>query len=114
MGNKSVAFAGPWIGESIGHDGPAHLWDVEVGEGWIRIQSCWEGQAGREVMMAQPMANGSAFMIGKQTAALIDAQHFVIAGWDTNDTRGGVGPGIAELSAREAYRQFKDARSPVP
>ena len=48
-------------------------------------------------------------------AVLVDASHFVMASWDTNDMRGHVGPsydvvfsrpGVAELNARDVWRRF--------
>ena len=110
------AFAGPWIGETIGHDSPAHVWEIRVVGGMLHIETQWEGGAQRTPIYGMPLKDAPAFTIEGKQATLIDAQHFIIAGWDTNDVRGGKGPhydvvfsrpGIAELGAQEAYRRFK-------
>lgn len=108
-------FIGPWIGETIGYDSPAHIWEIRVRASRLEIRTRWEGEAGWEVMYAEVTTDPAGFAIGERRAVLVDAQHFVIPGWDTNDTRGGIGPaydvvfsrpGIAELSAHHAYRRF--------
>jgi hypothetical protein len=110
------AFAGPWIGETIGHDSSAHLWEIKVTGRMIHIETQWEGETHRETIYGMPIQDEPAFMLQDKKAILIDSQHFVIAGWDTNEVRGGKGPhydvvfsrpGIAELGAQEAYRRFK-------
>jgi hypothetical protein len=116
------AFAGPWIGETMGHDSPAHVWEIKPAGRTLHIFTQWEGEmsvapaysatllAGEPAFVFPYMAHGR-----EMKAVLIDPQHFVIAGWDTNDTRGGIGPdydvvfsrpGIAELGAQDAYRRF--------
>lgn len=110
------AFAGPWIGETMGHDSPAHVWEIKVVGSMLHIETQWEGQVAQMTIYGNPLKTEPAFRIAGKKAVLVDAQHFVIAGWDTNDVRGNKGPhfdvvfsrpGIAELSAQEAYRRFK-------
>lgn len=110
------AFAGPWIGETMGHDSPAHVWEITVVGSMLHIHTQWEGEGNRTPMYGMPLENEPAFRIERKQAVLVDPQHFVIAGWDTNDVRGNKGPhydvvfsrpGIAELGAQEAYRLFK-------
>jgi hypothetical protein len=57
-------------------------------------------------------------MLGTSKAVLVGTQHFVIVGWDTNDTRGNLGPhydvvfsrpGLAELQATEVWEAFNAA-----
>ena len=95
MDTAALTFSGPWIGEAIGCDSPAHVREIEVSGRSLRIRTRWEGDAVKAVP--------------------VDPQHFVIPGWDTNDTRGGIGPaydvvfsrpGVAELSALAAYRRY--------
>jgi len=110
------SFAGPWIGETIGHNSPAHIWEIKVVGGMLHIETRWEDGAQRVPVYGMPLKNEPAFMVERKKAVLVDAQHFVIAGWDTNEVRGGKGPhydvvfsrpGIAELGAQEVYRTFK-------
>jgi len=110
------AFAGPWIGETIGHDSPAHVWEIKIVGSMLHIETRWEDDAQRMSIYGMPLQNEQAFMIDRKKAVLVDAQHFVIAGWDTNEVRGGKGPhydvvfsrpGIAELGAQDAYQRFK-------
>lgn len=112
----SNVFAGPWIGETMEHDSPAHVWEISVVGSMLHITTKWEGEGSRTPIYGMPLENEPAFRIERKKAVLVDAQHFVIAGWDTNEVRGGKGPhydvvfsrpGIAELGAQEAYRRFK-------
>ncbi len=112
-------FIGPWIGETIGYDSPAHIWEISVRASRLEIRTRWEDESGWELMYAEVTDGPAGFSIGEQRAVLVDSQHFVIPGWDTNDTRGGVGPsydvvfsrpGIAELSAHQAYQRFVASR----
>lgn len=109
-------FLGRWVGETQGHAAPAHLWEISKRGRWLQIDTAWEGQASAGGMRATPSADRAALQIGSFTAVLLDPQHFVIPGWDTNDTRGNVGPaydvifsrpGIAELSAERAYQRWR-------
>lgn len=60
----------------------------------------------------------AAFSVGDGfTATLVDSQHFIIPGWDTNDARDNVGPaydvvfsrpGVAELLAHAVWRRYRD------
>jgi hypothetical protein len=124
MDNTALSFNGPWIGETMGYDSPAHIWEIEVTGHMLRIRTRWEGHAHQTDMPARPVTGESAFILGGDDgdddedvvkAVLIDPQHFVILDWDTNDTRGGTGPaydvvfsrpGVAELSAQAAYKLF--------
>jgi hypothetical protein len=120
------AFAGPWIGETMGHDSPAHVWEIKLVGRTLHIFTQWEGEMSvAPAYYASVLADAPAFIFPNMAhghevkAVLVDPQHFVIAGWDTNDTRGGKGPdydvvfsrpGIAELGAQEAYRRYKATR----
>jgi hypothetical protein len=114
-------FIGQWIGETQGCESPAHIWEIRQRWSWLELYTHWEGEApSRYPMHAELIPGEPAFMIrGTETftATLVDPQHFVIPGWDTNDMRGGEGPaydvvfsrpGLAELTAREAYLRFKE------
>ena len=118
-------FAGPWIGETIGHDSPAHVWEIKPVGNTLHVFTKWEGEMSiAPTYFALVMADAPAFvfhnMAEQKIAVLVDPQHFVIAGWDTNDVRGGKGrhydvvfsrPGIAELNAQDAYRRFKEMQN---
>ena len=114
-------FEGRWIGETVEGDSPAHLWHIRLRGTWLEIQTVWEGHEtiGRP-MRAALINDEPAFEIEtvKKTfrAALVDPQHFIIAGWDTNDMRNNEGPdydvifsrpGIAELSAVQVGQSWK-------
>lgn len=82
------------------------------------IATRWEGETEVASFFAQLVPNEPSFIISGNNlskAILIDKQHFVIAGWCTNDRRGGIGPdydvvfsrpGIAELTVRQAYSRY--------
>jgi hypothetical protein len=118
---SGLQFTGRWIGETIGHESPAHVWEISVQGAQLRIQTRWENQAAAEgPWSARLLPDGNGFRLGRFTATLVDAQHFVIWGWDTNDTRGGQGPdfdvvfsrpGVAELTAHSAYARAVSSRN---
>lgn len=114
-------FEGRWIGETIECDSPAHLWHIKLRGTWVEVQTVWEGHAtiGRP-MRANLVEGQAAFDIETANhtfrALLVDPQHFVIAGWDTNDMRNNEGPdydvvfsrpGIAELCALQVWQRWK-------
>ena len=113
-------FTGRWIGETQGQTMPAHIWEIAHQGVGLSIATRWEGDTNVASFFGQLVPGESAFTISgskKFKAVLVDKQHFVIAGWCTNDGRGGVGPdydvvfsrpGIAELTAVRAYRQYRD------
>jgi hypothetical protein len=106
--------AGEWIGATQGHPAPAHLWSIAVRGTRLTISTRWEGQQTMTRLSAQLLADG--FLInGGFRALILGPQHFVIPGWDTNDTRDGQGepydvifsrPGLAELATPAAYRRY--------
>jgi hypothetical protein len=85
------------------------------------ISTRWEGATRVVTFSGQLVPNEPAFTLPGSKhfkAILIDKQHFVIAGWCTNDVRGGTGPdydvvfsrpGIAELTTRQAYSQYLES-----
>ena len=110
-------FTGRWIGETQGYPMPAHIWEITQQGVWLHIATRWEGESRVATFLGQMVPNELAFMLGSapSKAILVDKQHFVVAGWCTNDKRGGTGPdydvvfsrpGIAELTARQAYAQY--------
>jgi hypothetical protein len=111
-------FTGRWIGETQGHPMPAHIWEISQQGFGLMIATRWEGEANVATFFAQLVSGEPAFTISGSKlfkAILIDKQHFVIADWCTNDRRGRIGPdydvvfsrpGIAELTARQAYAQY--------
>lgn len=114
-------FHGVWVGETQGIDMPAHLWEIRQSGRALHITTRWEGEqpAAGMAFLAWAVDGEPAFMLGKIRATLVDPQHFIIPGWDTNDTRQGVGPsydvvfsrpGIAELTAGSVWRAWQ-ARS---
>jgi hypothetical protein len=120
-----MRFNGLWVGETQGCDMPAHLWEITQHGRSLMIATRWEGE---------PAATGTAFTAwvidGTPTcsvngflAVLVDPQHFIIAGWDTNDTRNGVGqhydvvfsrPGIAELTAQRVWEHWRAEQPAAP
>ena len=82
------------------------------------IATRWEGETKVSDFLGHLIPGEPAFSLpGSKPfkAILLDKQHFVIAGWCTNDTRGATGPdydvifsrpGIAELMARQVYARY--------
>jgi hypothetical protein len=112
-------FSGPWVGETIGHNSPAHIWEIDVRGRYVGIRSCWEGESNRSHMSGYLAEDAHSFVIGRHRAIPVGDHHFVIEKWDTNDVRNNKGrnfdvvfsrPGIAELQAREMYRQYQDEK----
>ena len=97
---------------------PAHIWEITQQGYGLMISTRWEGDTNVASFFARLVPNEPAFTLpGNKLfkAILLDKQHFVIPGWCTNDAREGVGPdydvvfsrpGIAELTARQAYTQY--------
>lgn len=114
----AALFAGRWVGETQGYDAPAHLWEITQSGKYLLIDTRWEGEGRSTRLRATALADEPAFMLGATKGVLVDPHHFVLPGWDTNDTRGNVGPhydvvfsrpGLAELGAAEAWEAFKAA-----
>jgi hypothetical protein len=112
-----MQFAGHWIGETQGCDSPAHLWHITQSGDVLFIDNAWEGAGQPGRMFGKLIAGEAAFMLGRFKAVLVDAQHFVVPGWDTNDARGNVGPnydvvfsrpGIPELLADRVWSAWKE------
>ncbi|HEU0297629.1 MAG TPA: hypothetical protein VFR47_33110 [Anaerolineales bacterium] len=121
MGSDEIQahfFTGRWIGETQGCPMPAHIWEISQQGFGLMIATRWEGETRVATFFARLVSNEPAFIISgsnSSKAILVDKQHFVIAGWCTNDKRGGIGPdydvvfsrpGIAELTARQAYTRY--------
>jgi hypothetical protein len=118
---QSHLFTGRWIGETQGCAMPAHIWEITQQGYGLMISTRWEGGTKVASFIGHLVPNEPAFTLSGSKpfkAILIDKQHFVIAGWCTNDVRGGSGPdydvvfsrpGIAELTARQAYTQYLDS-----
>jgi hypothetical protein len=100
---------------------PAHIWEITQQGYGLMISTRWEGDTKVATFSGHLVTNEPAFTLhGSKPfkAVLIDKQHFVIAGWCTNDAREGIGPdydvvfsrpGIAELAARQAYSQYLES-----
>jgi hypothetical protein len=111
----AALFAGRWVGETQGYDGPAHIWEITQHGSRLVIDSRWEGEGRGTRMWGTALADEPAFTLGNSKAILVSPQHFIIPGWDTNDTRGNSGPnydvvfsrpGLAELRASEVWEAF--------
>jgi hypothetical protein len=113
----ALLFAGEWVGATQGCPAPAHLWSIAVRRARLLITTRWEGGHGVARLNGQLLPDGAGFAIdGTRFRALsLGPQHFVVPGWDTNDTRGGEGahfdvifarPGVAELAAPAVYRRY--------
>lgn len=114
----AAQFAGRWVGETQGYAMPAHIWDISVNNSGLSIATRWEHETRTMRMYGTLLPNEAAFSLGHAKAILVDAQHFIIRGWDTNDARGGVGPaydvvfsrpGLPELQATAVWQAFLDA-----
>jgi hypothetical protein len=117
----AALFAGRWVGETQGYDAPAHIWEIAHNGAHLTIDTRWEGEGRSARLHATALADEPAFMLGTSKAVLVGTQHFVILGWDTNDTRGDMGPhydvvfsrpGLAELQATAVWEAFNAARPP--
>ncbi|HNP74382.1 MAG TPA: hypothetical protein PLO33_18235 [Kouleothrix sp.] len=111
----AALFAGRWIGETQGYDAPAHVWEIAASGQSLTIDTRWEGEARGARLHARALEDVPAFALEDKLAVLVGSQHFVIRAWDTNDTRGGVGPhydvvfsrpGVAELQAYEVWLRY--------
>ena len=113
---------GRWIGATQGCDMPAHVWEITQHGRRLTIETRWEDATHVTRLYGELLPDQPAFTLGDQfTATLVDAQHFIIPGWDTNDARGGVGPdydvvfsrpGIAELTASSAWLKHRERLTP--
>lgn len=119
MSTESLAhlLGGQWVGATQGYASPAHIWEITLRGARLRIATRWEGQQAVTTLDGGVLPDGVGFAIsaGRFRALLLGPQHFVVPGWDTNDTRGGQGPsydvifsrpGLAELAAPAAYRRY--------
>ena len=121
-----LEFSGNWIGETMGIESRAHLWEIRSSNETIIIETRWEKEIASSGYFSGRMDTDDAgrprFQIDAQThlfvATLVDSQHFIIRGWDTNDVRGNAGiefdvvfsrPGLAELTAQEIWQQHRTA-----
>ena len=107
---------GLWVGESMGvESSPAHLWRIRQEGSDLFIYHRWEGETHEKHDNFRGVLGPDerSFTFLSKTAYLIDDDHFVVPGWDTNDIRGGKGPafdvvfsrpGLAELSARAVWK----------
>lgn len=111
----AALFTGRWIGETQGCDSPAHVWEIAQRGRHLTIETRWENDTRGARMFGQAQDHEPSFTIGDKQAVLVDAQHFIIRGWDTNDIRNRTGPnydvvfsrpGIAELSAHAVWLKY--------
>lgn len=124
---NATLFEGRWVGETQECDSPAHLWHIRARGSWVQIETVWEGHAtiGRPMRCdLLPDQNSFAIETDDKTfhALLLDPQHFVIEGWDTNDMRDNKGrdydvvfsrPGLAELNAHQVWLAWKKSKTKV-
>jgi hypothetical protein len=115
---QSHLFTGRWIGATQGAPMPAHIWEITQQAFGLTVSTRWEGGTDVASFFGRLVPGEPAFTISGSKnfkAVLIDKQHFVIGGWCTNDARQGTGPdydvvfsrpGIAELTARQAYANY--------
>jgi hypothetical protein len=118
-------FTGRWIGETQGTVMPAHIWEIKQQGFSLMVSTRWEDATNVATFVGRLVPNKPFFTIsGSKTfeAILIDKQHFVVPGWCTNDARSGRGPnydvvfsrpGIAELTARQAYALYLESMARV-
>ena len=102
------------------------MWRVRQNGREIFIHHRWEGETveHRSQMWAFVSADGRSFCFerkdeGGRRAYLLDDEHFVIPGWDTNDIRGGTGPafdvvfsrpGLPELTSRPLWEAWQASK----
>ncbi len=112
-------FLGRWIGETQGYDSPGHHWEISHAGRGLRIDTTWEGERATNYFLGEVVPERPELKLGRFVALLISPQHFIIAGWDTNDTRNHEGsdydvifsrPGIAELEATRVYARWNSER----
>lgn len=111
-------FTGRWIGETQGYVMPAHIWEIKQQGFVLLVSTRWEDATNVAGFFGRLVPDPPSFTISTSRtfrAILVDKQHFVVPGWCTNDARGGAGPdydvvfsrpGIAELTARQAYAHY--------
>ena len=121
-------FSGPWVGQTMGHDSPAHVWEItfaSFGETsrYAPISTCWEGETTRRTLSPKIVTIGDHTTLdfgNQRTAVPVGVHHFVIPKWDTNEIRNKKGrhldvvfsrPGVAELSAHDAYRRYLELKA---
>ncbi len=112
-----TCFNGKWIGETQGYEMPAHLWEIRQYGPYLSIETCWDGETETGYFHGRVLEDRPAFTLGDDfTAILVDPQHFIVPGWCTNNTRGGVGPaydvvfsrpGVAELMAHAVWQRYQ-------
>jgi hypothetical protein len=111
-----LRFHGSWVGETQEGEMPAHLWEItQIGKR-LHIQTRWEGEEKSALFTAQVVEGGFELTLSRAMAILVDAQHFIIPGWDTNDARNHEGPdydvvfsrpGLAELTAQAVWLRWR-------
>jgi hypothetical protein len=116
---QDTRFSGRWIGATQGCDMPAHVWEITQRGRSLTIETRWEDARRATRMYGEVLVDAPGFSLGEQfIAMLVDPQHFIIPGWDTNDARGGAGPsydvvfsrpGIAELMAEAVWLKHREA-----
>jgi hypothetical protein len=111
-------FTGRWIGETQGYAMPAHIWEIRQQRSGLLVSTRWEDATNVANFYGRLVPDQPAFVISGSKAfkaLLLDKQHFIVPGWCTNNARGGTGPdldvlfsrpGIAELTARQAYTHY--------
>jgi len=114
---------GPWVGETVGHDSPAHIWEIKIVRPiaslpYASIFTRWEGetkQARFDLWLEEGEGDARLRFDGHGSMVWVDGQHFVVPKWDTNEVRDHKGPaydvvfsrpGIPELTAHDAYQRY--------
>lgn len=105
---------------------PAHIWEItQHTTHLLYIATRWEDTPRVSTFIGHILPNEDAFAINPSAvfggapdwkAVLVDPQHFIISGWDTNDVRNDEGPdydvvfsrpGLAELAAHAVWLLYK-------
>jgi len=110
-------FTGRWIGATQGYEMPAHIWEIsQYTADLLYVTTRWENDPRISSFFGHLLPQEDAFAITDFKAVLVDPQHFIISGWDTNDVRNDEGPdydvvfsrpGLAELVAHEVWLRYK-------
>jgi hypothetical protein len=117
--------SGEWIGESMEIDtSPAHIWHIEHSGRNLYVMHRWEDETSFKsgTLWYFVSEDGHTlhmdYKCDHALGHVLDADHFIMYGWDTNDIRGNIGPaydvvfsrqGLAELSAARLWRAWRDA-----
>jgi len=116
-------FEGRWIGETMGYEMAAHLWDISRRNALLILKTRWEGEKQAAKITGHGIRGETAFHIYKKKfkAILLDQQHFIVPGWVAHPDKAGARldvvfsrPGLAELKAVQVWEKYKASLDETP